>query len=62
MWNVQYIISLNWADIAMTGAEDRPDFVSYVTLTGELSGVFCNDFGENWPRYKNTTMYFNNVD
>ena len=24
----------------------------YLALTGELCDVFCEDFGENWPRYK----------
>ena len=29
----------------------------YLTLTGELWGVYCDDFGENWPRYHGTTLY-----
>ena len=26
------------------------------TLTGELWGVFCKDWGENWSRYKRTAL------
>ena len=29
----------------------------YLALTGELWGVYCEDFGENWPRYNGTTLY-----
>ena len=29
----------------------------YLALTGELWGVFCEDFGENWPRYNGTALY-----
>ena len=28
----------------------------YLALTGELWGVFCEDLGENWPRYKGTAL------
>ena len=30
----------------------------YLTLTGELWGVFCGDLGENWPCYNGTDLYF----
>ena len=30
---------------------------SYLALTGELWGVFCKYFGENWPRYNGTALY-----
>ena len=29
----------------------------YLALAGELWGVFCEDFAENWPRYNDTAMY-----
>ena len=29
----------------------------YLTLTGELWGVYCEDFGENRPRYNGTALY-----
>ena len=29
----------------------------YLVLAGEISGVFSEKFGENWPRYKGTTLY-----
>ena len=28
----------------------------YIALKGELWGVFCEEFGENWPR-NNTALY-----
>ena len=41
---------------AVTEAEHKLEFrltkdTPYLTLLGELWGVFCEDFGENWPRY-----------
>ena len=30
----------------------------YLTLTGELWGVFCEDFEENWPCYNDTALYY----
>ena len=30
---------------------------SYLALTGELSGVFCEDLGENWLRYNGIALY-----
>ena len=32
----------------------------YLTLTGELWGVFCEDLVENWPRYNGTALYHYN--
>ena len=29
----------------------------HLTLTGELWGVCCEDFGENWLRYNGTALY-----
>ena len=29
----------------------------YLALTGELWGVYCEDFGENRPRYNGTALY-----
>ena len=47
---------------AMTGAELKSDFKfttdsPYLALTGELWGVYCEDFGENWPSYNGTALY-----
>ena len=28
----------------------------YAGLTGELWGGYCDDFAENWSRYKGTTL------
>ena len=30
----------------------------YLALTGELWSVYCEDLGENWPRYNGTALYF----
>ena len=29
----------------------------YLALTGEVRGVFCEDFEENWPRYSGTALH-----
>ena len=29
---------------------------TYLALTGELWGVFCEDMGGNWPRYNDTAL------
>ena len=46
----------------MTEAEYKSKFgptkyTTYLTLTGELWGVFCENFGENWLRYNGTALY-----
>ena len=43
-------------------AETEPDIritpdTPYLTLTGEQLGVYCEDFGENWTCYNDTTLY-----
>ena len=40
----------------MAAAERKSDFklttdTPYLALTGERWGVYCEYFGENWPRY-----------
>ena len=30
----------------------------YLALTGELWGVICEDFGEKWPRYNGSALYW----
>ena len=37
----------------MVAAEHKSDFAR---LTGELWGVHCKDFGENWSRYNGTAL------
>ena len=46
----------------VTEAEHKAGFVfttntSYPAHTGELWGVYCGEFGENWPRYSGTALY-----
>ena len=31
--------------------------ILYLSLMGELWGVYCEYFGENWLRYNGTTLY-----
>ena len=44
-------------------AESKSDTIritahtSYLALTGELWGVYWEEFVENWPRYKGTALY-----
>ena len=47
---------------AMTVAEHKSDFkltkeVSYLTLQGELWGVYCDNLGGNWPYYNSIALY-----
>ena len=41
----------------MTEAEYPTKDTPYLTLAGELWGVFCDDSRENWPCYDGTTLY-----
>ena len=48
--------------IALTETEYELEFeymkdTQYLALTGELWGVFREDFGENWPGYDGTALY-----
>ena len=31
-------------------------------LKGELWGVYCEDLGNNWPRYNGTALYIRNKE
>ena len=49
-------------DTVITVAESQSDIrittdTPYLALTGELWGVYCEDLGENWPRYNGTALY-----
>ena len=46
----------------MNEAKYKPQFAHtkdtpHLALTGELWDVFCEDFGENQPRYNGTALY-----
>ena len=47
---------LPFDDVIMT--KDTP----YLALTSELWGVYCEDFGEKWPRYNATTLWVAIID
>ena len=45
----------------MPEAEDKSVFqltkdTPYLALTGKVWVVYCDDFGENWPRYNSTAL------
>ena len=47
----------------MTTVEHKWDFkltkdTPYLTFMGNLWGVCCDDFGEDWSLYNGTTLYF----
>ena len=47
----------------MTKAKHDTDFeltldTPYLALTGKVWGVYREYFGENWPRYNGTALYF----
>ena len=55
-----------WQDIAYITAVTDAEYKSqcdptkdtpYLALTGELWGVFCEDFKENWPGCNSTALY-----
>ena len=46
----------------MTATEHKSYFklttdTPYLSLTGELWGVYYDNFKENWPRYNGTALY-----
>ena len=46
----------------MTATERVSDFnlttdTPHLALMGELWGVYCEDLGENWPRYNDSALY-----
>ena len=63
-YTVQLSSGFTQSDIitAVTGPEYESEIEStkdtpYLTLTGELRYVFCENFGWNWPCYNSTTLY-----
>ena len=47
----------------ITVAESESDIIittvtPYLALSGELWGIYCEDFGENWPHYNSTPLYY----
>ena len=57
---IQYNIIFEYGT-AMTEAKYASEVIFtkdtlYLALTDELWGVFCWDFGENWPRYNGTAL------
>ena len=54
---------MTWYGMTMTEAKYASEVIftkdtPYLALTGELWGVFCEDWGENWPRYNGTALYY----
>ena len=49
-------------DAAVTVATNESDTrittdTPYLAFAAELWGVYCEDLGENWPRYNDTALY-----
>ena len=60
MW--QYIYHDITYDTAITVAETKSDIrittdTSFLALTGELCGVYWEEFEESWSRYNTTTLH-----
>ena len=52
---------------AMTAAERKSDFkltkvTEYIALTGELWGVYYENFKENWQRYNDTALNIEKIN
>ena len=60
---VRYYINdyRNWGRIS-TRCWIHKKNTAYLTLTGELWGVFCKYLWENWPRYNGTALYYQMVN
>ena len=59
---VKFITILHMA-LTLTVREHKSDFklttdIPYLALTGELWGVYYENFEENWLRYNGTALYF----
>ena len=55
-------MTLQYDDSAMTATERKSDFkittyTPYLTLTGKVWGIYCENFDENCPRYNDTALY-----
>ena len=59
-----------WYDIAYITAVIQAEYKSefettkdspYLTLTGQLWGVFCEDFQEYWLRHNGTVLYYQHM-
>ena len=50
----------NWGRISIWGWTHKRH--PYLALTGELWGVFCEYFGENWPWYNSTALYISSFN
>ena len=53
-------------DTTITVAESESDIkitagTPYLALQGDLWGVYCEDLGENWPRYNRIALYVTNL-
>ena len=59
MWsnitNIAYITSVTVAEYISRFLTHKT--LWYLTLGGELWGVFCEDFGEKWSRYNSIKLY-----
>ena len=59
-FNAVPVISIAYGTV-ITMAESDYDFritkgTPYLTPMGKLWGVYCENLGENWPHYNDTTL------
>ena len=57
---IVHIIALTEVESKSGCCEPTKD-TPYLALAGKLWGVFCEDFGENWPCYNDTALYLVSV-
>ena len=56
-YNVILHSPLQWLTHNVNQSLDFTKYTPYPALMDELWGAFCEDFGENWPRYNSTALY-----
>ena len=62
LYRVPIYHNVTYGTVIIVAAESESNFrikmdTPYLVLTGELWGVYCEDFGEDLPRYDGNTLY-----
>ena len=60
--NAVYFVTILHAALRLAVAETEPEIriatdTSYLTLMDELLSVYCEDIGEHWSCYNDTTQF-----
>ena len=56
-YNMVLDTTLQWLRRNLNQEFEPTKDTPYLALTGELWGVFCENFGKNWPRYNGTALH-----